>query len=128
MGGSRGALGARPARADEAPSLQVRCALQPMGGGRRIWLTVSGPQAVTVNTQMLHCSQEALGAEGKCLSAEELKNHSVHRRAGPREKRSVKGLVVPFCGENERHSLRAGDQQLARTLKACTQQHEARGF
>ncbi|KAM5262758.1 endoplasmic reticulum resident protein 27 [Ctenodactylus gundi] len=33
--------------------------------------------AVTVKTQMLHCSQEVLGSkEEKCLSAEELKNHS----------------------------------------------------
>lgn len=35
--------------------------------------SLSGPQAVTVNTQTLHCSQEDLGSEGKSLSAEELK-------------------------------------------------------
>ena len=61
---------------------------------------------------MLHCSQEALGSEGKCLSAQELKNHSVHLRTGPSEEQSVKDLVVP-C------SLWAGSQQLARTLKAA---------
>lgn len=73
---------------------------------------VSGPQAVTVNTQMLHCSQEALGSEGKCLSAEELKNHSVHLRIGPSQEQGVKDLAVSFCGENSTASeLGVGGQQ-----------------
>lgn len=71
-----------------------------MWDGGRVWLRVSGPQAVTVNTQMLHCSRKALGSEGKYLSAEELKNHSVYLRTGPSGERRLKDLVVPFCGEN----------------------------
>ena len=67
----------------ECGLLQMRGVIQPMWDRGRVWLSVSGPQAVTVNTQMLHCSQEAFGSEGKCLSAEELKNHSVYLRAGP---------------------------------------------
>lgn len=84
----------------ECGLLQMRGVIQPMWDRGRVWLSVSGPQAVTVNTQMLHCSQEAFGSEGKCLSAEELKNHSVYLRAGPSGEQTLKDLVVPFWGEN----------------------------
>lgn len=67
---------------------------------RESLVSLSGPQAVTVNTQTLHCSQEALGSEGKSLSAEELKKNSVYLRTSPRDEQGVKDLVVSFCGEN----------------------------
>ena len=42
----------------ECGLLQMRCAIQTMWDRGRVWLSVSGPQAVPVNTQILHCSQE----------------------------------------------------------------------
>lgn len=86
----------REARIDSACSIAGE-----MGNETHVeWEFGSSSQAVTVNTQMLHCSQEALGSEGKYLSAEELKNHSVHLRIGPSKAQRVKDLVVPFCREN----------------------------
>lgn len=103
-----------------------------MWEGGRVWLSVSGPQAVTVNTQMLHCSQEAPGSEGKGLSAEELKNHSVYLRAGPREEQRMKGLVIPFCGENSTAPELGVSSWQGHCESSCvrhaSQQHETEGF
>ena len=90
----------------------MRCAIQTMWDRGIVWLSVSGPQAVTVNTQMLHCSQEGFWLWRKVPKCWRAEKPQCIPKGWSKWRRDSERLSCSFLGE-KLHGLWAGSWLLA---------------